>query len=170
MKQAIPQTSVKHSSREAGFTLVEALTSIVILVFGLVAVTNLLIVAGSSSQVANAGTAAAAIAGEQMEALKNLSFMDPLLVPGGDLDNDAPNYFRRYPTDPRLRIQGAGTINVRWRIVGVTARLLHITVRAEAEGVLLRGRTRAEYTSFRACTDPLVNAGVCAAADLPCCP
>src|SRR5204863_2278147 len=38
---------------EAGFTLVEALVAIVILVFGLIAVTNLMLVAASSNSVAN---------------------------------------------------------------------------------------------------------------------
>ena len=47
---------------EAGFTLIEALVAIIILSFGLIAVTNLMLVAASSNTVANQGTAAAAIA------------------------------------------------------------------------------------------------------------
>lgn len=171
MKHASQQKFVAQRSAEAGFTLVEALTAIVILVFGLIAVTNLLIVAGNSSQVANAGTAAAAIAAEQMEILKATSWLT--LVPGPaltDPDTNVPGYFRNSTTDPRLRIPGAAAISVHWAIVAVDPRLLHITVRAEATGTLLGRRTRAEFTTLRACTNPQLNSGVCAAADVPCCP
>lgn len=170
MKQAACETSPKQRSGEAGFTLVEALTAIVILVFGLVAVTNLLIVAGSSSTVANAGSAAAAVAVEQMEAIRATSFFNIVPGPGGPnpLDADNAGFFRNSTTDPRLSIPGAGAISVRWSIEQVDPRLFYIRVRAEARGPLLAGRTRAEYTSFRACTDPVPNAGVCAIP--PCCP
>lgn len=171
MKHAGQQTLVGQRSSEAGFTLVEALTAIVILVFGLVAVTNLLIVAGTSSQVANAGTAAAAIAAEQMEILKATSFLN--LVPGPaltDPDTDVAGYFRNSTTDPRLRIPGAGVVSVHWAIAQVDPRLLHITVRAEVAGTLLGRRTRAEFTTLRACTNPQPTSGVCAPADIPCCP
>ena len=40
-------------SRESGFTLVETLVAIVVLVFGLMAVTNLMLVAATSNTVAN---------------------------------------------------------------------------------------------------------------------
>ena len=44
--------------REAGFTLVEALVAVIVLVFGLMAVTNLMLVAASGSNtVADQGTA-----------------------------------------------------------------------------------------------------------------
>lgn len=43
---------------EAGFTLVEALLAVVVLIFGLMAVTNLMLVAASSNSVANQGTPA----------------------------------------------------------------------------------------------------------------
>ena len=171
MKHVSQATIVGQRSAEAGFTLVEALTAIVILVFGLIAVTNLLIVAGTSSQVANAGTAAAAIAAEQMELLKATSWLN--LVPGPaltDPDTDVAGYFRNSTTDPRLRIPGAGAISVHWAIVQVDPRLLHITVRAQVAGTLLGRRTRAEYTTLRACTSPQPNSGVCAAIDVPCCP
>jgi Tfp pilus assembly protein PilV len=44
---------VSPAAEEAGFTLVEALFAMVILIFGLLAVTNLLIVGASSNSVAN---------------------------------------------------------------------------------------------------------------------
>ncbi len=59
---------------EAGFTLVEALVAIVVLVFGLMAVTNLLLVAASSNTVANQGTAAVTTATQVLDFLKNTTF------------------------------------------------------------------------------------------------
>ena len=47
-----------RAQREAGFTLIEALVAIVILAFGLMAVTNLLVVAAASNTVGNHSTAA----------------------------------------------------------------------------------------------------------------
>jgi prepilin-type N-terminal cleavage/methylation domain-containing protein len=82
--------------REAGFTLVEVLISIVILVFGLVAVTNLFLVAGSSNMAANAGSAATAIASQQMEVLKALPFSDPQLAAGGLADPNPANAVAGY--------------------------------------------------------------------------
>jgi prepilin-type N-terminal cleavage/methylation domain-containing protein len=168
---------------QAGFTLMEVLVSIVILVFGLIAVTNLLLVAGNSSSVANTGTTAAAIAAEQMEALKAMPFVAPvgggpslIATAGGDLDNNVPGFFRDATTDPRLRVPGGGTIVVRWLVVtpvqGQT-QLAHITVRAEAATVFAR-RTRAEFTAFRSCTGPVPDQGACrqnaTQDDRPCCP
>lgn len=160
--------AMTERSRESGFTLVEVLTAIVILVFGLIAVTNLLLVAGNSSLVANAGTAAAAIASEQMETLKATSFF--ALAPGGDLNADQAGFFRSPANDPRLQIPGAASVNVRWTVTQVPgqAQLMYIVVRAEAQGLMLGQRTRAQYTTLRACTDPIPNAGVCQAP--PCCP
>ncbi len=64
-----------HSRRpQAGFTLVEALIAMVILSFGLIAVTNLMLVASTSNTVANQSTAATSIASQRMEQLKALGF------------------------------------------------------------------------------------------------
>jgi prepilin-type N-terminal cleavage/methylation domain-containing protein len=159
---------------EAGFTLVEVLTSIVILSFGLIAVTNLFLVAGNSNLAANAGTAAAAIASEQMETLKATRY--DLLAAGGSLTSNAAGYFRDSSNDARLRIPGAGSIRVRWTIADVpgNAQLKHVVVRAEAETGFLGARTRAEFTTFRACTDPVPQAttasGCSGNAPQPCCP
>src|SRR5512135_741387 len=59
---------------EAGFTLVEALVAIVVLIFGLMAVTNLMLVAASSNSVANQGTAAVTSAIRAMDMIKATSF------------------------------------------------------------------------------------------------
>lgn len=134
---------------EAGFTLVEALTAIVILSFGLMAVTNLLVVAASSNSVANQSTAAADMAARQLEALRLLPWNDGLLGPGGGVDSCiSPNYCR---TDD---IPGVGRIETRWEIVSVDVRTRFIRVRAEGRGALSGPRSRAEFTTYRVCTMP----------------
>jgi len=164
----LPETPVGRggTNSEAGFTLVEALCAIVILVFGLMAIANLMLVAATSNSVANQGTAATTLATQQMEILKNIPFTDPpttanfnaLLTPGGDLDLDPaaedPNFI-----NPPVDVPGVGEIQVRWEIVGVpdpadgVVRTLFITVRAQGMGPLTGARSRAEFTTFRSCTD-----------------
>lgn len=129
--------------RDSGFTLVETLIAVVILSFGLIAVTNLMLVASTSNTVANQATAATSVASEQLEVLKALRFADPGLGAGGDLDNNATGYFRF--TD----FPGVGQIRTRWRITDVDATTKHIVVRSEGRGVLAGPRSRSEFTTFR---------------------
>jgi type II secretory pathway pseudopilin PulG len=163
-------TKPRAARGEAGFTLVEALSAIVILAFGLMAVANLMAVAATSNSVANQSTAATTLATQQMERLKAIPFTDPgtnnlnaALTPGGDLDSDQAGYFldpaNPLPDDPPVNVQGVGTISVRWQIAGVpdavdgVTRLLFITVRAQGTGALSGARSRAEFTVFRHCGD-----------------
>src|ERR671935_1116877 len=93
--------TVRARSGEAGFTLAEALVAILILVVGLMAVTNLMVVSAASNVAANQGTAAATAATEVLERLKALPFCAPPAPPpavcapnvrlaaGGDLEADA---------------------------------------------------------------------------------
>jgi type II secretory pathway pseudopilin PulG len=160
---------------EAGFTLIEALISIVILVFGLAAVTNLFLVGGTSNQTANHMSATTAEAIETLEALKAIPFGD--LAPGGDLDADLPaicnpdcmanpddcptqcvvgdpvpnfNFYRAVP--------GVGLIRTRWLVADPIpgaggAPICYVTVRSESTAPLVGGfRSRAEFTTFRTCT------------------
>jgi type II secretory pathway pseudopilin PulG len=133
---------------EAGFTLVEALTAIVILSFGLMAVTNLMVVAASSNSVANQSTAAADMAARALESLKVRPWNDALLAPGGGLGSCVNNYCE--VTD----IPGVGRVETRWQIESVDAQTRFIRVRAEGRGVLSGPRSRAEFTTFRSCTTP----------------
>ncbi len=139
-----PLTTPEAASDEAGFTLVEALVAMVILSFGLIAVTNLLIVAASSNTVANQGTAAAAIASEQLEILKRTPF--DAVATGGSVTSDTIDFMRDDA------VAGVGTIHTRWQVVGINPRALFITVRSEGLGALTRARSRAEFTTFRSCT------------------
>jgi type II secretory pathway pseudopilin PulG len=151
---------------EAGFTLVEALTAIVILVFGLMAVTNLLLVAASSNSVASQGTAATLSASQRLEVLKTTSFQN--LTAGGSLTADttgppanacAVAPLTDYDCDDV--IPGVGLIHTRWQISAVvgTARLLYITVRSEGTGALSGARSRAQFTYLRSCTDSSPTGG-----------
>ena len=138
---------MKNRSSEAGFTLVEALVAIVILVFGLIAVTNLLVVAASSNSVANQATAAATIAAQRLELLKAQPFTS--LTTGGDLDSDVANF------NQDDDVPGVGRIHTRWAVVAIAgdAQVYFVAVRSEGTGVLSVRRSRAEFTTFRSCTN-----------------
>ena len=157
---------VESRRQEAGFTLVESLVAIIVLVFGLIAVTNLLLVGASSNMVANQGTAAAVSASKVLESLRQVPFTDLVPFAGqGDLDvantNEAttappcdtvplPATFRCFDD-----IEGVGRVYTRWRIEAVpgTARGLYIHILSEGLGALARSRSRAEFTTLRTCTD-----------------
>jgi competence protein ComGC len=140
------QTKMVGRTGQEGFTLVEALIAIVILVFGLMAITNLYAVAGSSNTVANHGTAAVAKATERMELLKAANFEN--LNPGGNVDENAPGYFIEEA------VEGVGLIRTRWLIVTIPgdAQVKYIVVRSESTGSITGARSRAEFTTFRSCT------------------
>jgi type II secretory pathway pseudopilin PulG len=138
---------MKNRSSEAGFTLVEALVAIVILVFGLIAVTNLLVVAASSNSVANQATAAATVAAQRLELLKAQPFTS--LAVGGDLDSDVANF------NQDDDVSGVGRIHTRWTVVSIAgdAQVYFVAVRSEGTGALSVRRSRAEFTTFRSCTN-----------------
>jgi len=143
----VTETTMKNRSSEAGFTLVEALVAIVILVFGLIAVTNLMLVAASSNSVANQATAAATVAAQRLELLKAQPFTS--LAVGGDLDSDVTNF------NQDDDVAGVGRIHTRWAVVSISgdAQVYFVAVRSEGTGVLSVGRSRAEFTTFRSCTN-----------------
>lgn len=132
---------------EAGFTLVEALIAIVILVFGLIGITNLMLVAATSNTSANQGTAAASIASQRLEMLKAVPFTN--LTAGGNLASGTdPNF---YSED---ELPGVGMIVTRWTVTPIAgnSQVFYIQVRSEATGAFGAGRSRAEFTTFRSCT------------------
>ena len=117
------QTHTLPRRSEAGFTLVEALVAIVVLIFGLMAVTNLLLVAASSNTVANQGTAAVTAATQVMDFLKVTTFdtldTGPVGTPfdasdGGSDCNDPA----LLPAEGHCTTvtQGVGTVHVHWYI------------------------------------------------------
>jgi hypothetical protein len=154
---------------QAGFTLVEALVAIVVLIFGLMAVTNLLLVAASSNTVANQGTAAVTAATQVMDFLKTTTYdiLDNAAVgtpydatDGGKDCND----ITLVPADGHCTVTtpGVGIVHAHWYITATAdPRLLFIRVRSEGTGALAAARSRAEFTTFRACTNSDPVAGGC---------
>lgn len=163
---------------EAGFTLVEALVAVVVLIFGLMAVTNLMLVAASSNSVANQGTAAVASASRAMDMLKAVTFATTNPI-GGSLDDNPTPLGAVFATDdggkdckdPTLvftewhcseAVPGVGLIHTHWWVTAtVDPRLLYLRVRSEGTGALAGARSRAEFTSFRSCTNSDPTTGGC---------
>lgn len=135
---------VRPAAPEAGFTLIEALFAIVILVFGLLAITNLMIVGASSNSVANQSSATTALASQELEQLKAIPFTT--LAAGGSVTSDSTGFFRDDLVD------GVGAIHTRWVITAPNTQTLFIQVRSEPAGGLLKTRARSEFTTFRTCT------------------
>jgi type II secretory pathway pseudopilin PulG len=165
------QPVVLNRRREQGFTLIEALIAIVILIFGLAAVANLMVVAGSSNTAANHSTAAATVARQQMELIKSTRYDQ--LVAGGNIDADvgAPGECGVTPVatpgvyncdssknvgpNPMFDVdyKGIGTMHVRWRIwPAVTTGTIttsFIQVAAESTAPAMGRRSRVVLTTFR---------------------
>jgi prepilin-type N-terminal cleavage/methylation domain-containing protein len=154
------------NKQESGFTLIEVLIAIVILVFGLIAVTNLMVVAGTSNQVANRMTAGVTQASEVMERLKAIEFLTlagPLAVgaTAGNLDSDLParcddtvanNCVIPGQYNAHRGMTGIGEITTRWQITRIDVRTLFIRVRSQMNTPLMGAQTRSEFTAFRSCT------------------
>jgi type II secretory pathway pseudopilin PulG len=150
---------------EAGFTLVETLVAVVVLVFGLMAVTNLLLVAASSNAVANQGTAAVTSATRALDLLKSTSFAG--LTPGGmtfatDDGGKACGAVDLVVTDWHCDddMPGVGRVHTHWWVTA-NPRLFHVRVQSEGTGALTGARSRAEFTTFRACTNSDPATGGC---------
>lgn len=143
--------NVTSSASEAGFTLIEALVAILVLVFGLMAVTNLMLLAASSNAAGNATTVATAIASQRLETLKAIPFQN--LAIGGGIDDDMTN------DDPAFvsldDIPDVGKAYTQWQVLAIAGdnETRYIRVRSEVLGVLAGARSRAEFTTFRTCTD-----------------
>jgi len=149
-----------------GFTLVEVLVAIVVLIFGIIAITNLFVVAGSSNVVARHMTAAAAEATEVMELIKATPFTG--LVPGGAIDLDDDALLTVDETVPVVidtggdgtidvwgvdrSVDGVGTIRTRWQVISIDNQTRLIKVVAGSTSPLLRRRSRVELTAYRSCT------------------
>ena len=151
--QKTPVTSARRA--EAGFTLVETLITIVVLVFGLIAVSNLMFVSISSNSIANRASIATFLAAQKMEELRSISFDNAALVDSdpASLDNDVAGHFED------IDQPSGGRFKVRWRVQTVAAygaSLKFIAVRTEGVGAMGR-LTRAEMTTLRSCTSAGCN-------------
>jgi type II secretory pathway pseudopilin PulG len=155
-----PKTS---AGSQAGFTLVEALIAIVVLIFGLVAIANLFVVATSSNSNANASTAAAAQASEVLERLKAIHFNN---LQGGGPPGATPDCTEPVVPDGtncvvpgnfnlRRDVPGVGPIVTTWTLTDPLTPQdnCFITVTSEGAAQPFRARTRAQFTTFRTCTE-----------------
>jgi type II secretory pathway pseudopilin PulG len=141
--------------QEGGFTLIEALIAIIILMVGLLGISQLFIAATSSNSIANRATASASIASREMERLKAIPFIDGRLNEGG---NYQPAPFGNcgageYCTQEE--VPGVGTVVTRWQItdvgVALPARMKYIRMRTEVLGAF-SALSRAEFTTYRSLT------------------
>jgi len=147
-----PQTISPRRNSEAGFTLIEALTATLILMFGLASIFNLMIVATTSNSVANRASAATMVASQELEVLRSTPFSTITLsaasgAPNGDtLENQTAGFFNI------TEVEGVGRFETRWFVQTLTTpNQLFLQVRTEPGG--FRGRSaRAEFTTIRACT------------------
>jgi hypothetical protein len=154
----------ERAGREAGFTLVEALTAMVVLIFGLMAVTNLMIVAASSNSVANQGTAATTSASQALDYLKTVPFLN-LPGSGGSFvspvrnDTSSVNCATLTPATIVTNfscfddVPGVGRVVTQWTVINPEPRVRFIRVRSEGTAPLAGARSRSEFTLIRTCTD-----------------
>jgi type II secretory pathway pseudopilin PulG len=168
-------TAAPRTSPESGFTLIEALIAIVVLVVGIVAIVNLFVVASTSNAVGNHSTAATGQATETLERLKSIPFLTLTAAMGpagivGDLDTDQGSTLNcvETPTTPPASycvtagnynlardVPGVGRIKTRWQIVRPGAGgpdTVFIVVRSQSTATLAGIRSRSEFTTFRTCT------------------
>ncbi len=147
---------MKIQTNEKGFTLIESLIAILILIVGLFAISQVFVMAMSSNSTANRVTAAAAAGAQQLDRLKAIPYNDPRMQPGGGVVgangvlSDVAGYFAD------VDMYGVGRIRVRWQIAMIDNNLRFIRVQAETIGPF-RNLSRAQFTTFRACTAQLTG-------------
>ena len=157
---------------QAGFTLVEALIAIVILAVGLVAISNLFLVAASSNQIGNLTTATAAEASETLERLKAIDFLTTLSAGGasqGSLIADVGAANTTPSLTPDIFVGGAltyhmyrtvpglGVIRTRWTIqLNSSSPTLtaFIVVESQANSRLGSTLSLSQFSTWRSCTAP----------------
>jgi len=137
--------------REAGFTLIEALIAVIILIFGLIAVAQLLAVAAASNTTANRSSVAAASASQELERLQTVPFATLAATAVLPADITAGGACGAASAD--RQIDGVGTVRTCWEISAPTTTLRFLKVRAQVLGPF-SALTRAEFTTFRSPNGP----------------
>ena len=131
----------RRSDNAAGFTLVEAVFAIVIFVIGLLAVSNLFLVAASQTHRASCLTASTAQASQALDLLKAMPFDN--LTPGGNLDDDEDGF------NMHTHVPGVSMVVTRWTIEAVSPQFYYITVQAEPVSALGQNFGRVTFMTFR---------------------
>jgi len=135
---------------EQGFTLIEALIAVIILIVGLVAVAQLLAVAAASNSTANQTSAAAAVASQELERLQTIP-IGQLVPTTGGLPADITVGCGGAAAAPDSDIAGVGRVRTCWQItsLGGSNPVFYIAVRSQALGPF-SWLTRSEFSTFRA--------------------
>jgi len=133
---------------EAGFTILEAIIATMILIFGLAAIFNLMIVAVSQNSLANRASGATTLASHEMEILRSTAYATLVDSPTGvdTLDVQTAGFWR---ID---NVEGVAQYETRWSVQTLAdPNLRYLRVRTEPKGFM--GRTaRTELTTIRSCT------------------
>ena len=117
----VPRRSTLQS--ETGVTLLETLAALLLVAFTIQSIAQLMDFAVSADKAAHDLTQVSELAGEQIEALRNLGYDQ--LVPGGSLVSDVAGYF----DSPDTNWDGASDYIRRWEIADLGS-IKQIRVRA----------------------------------------
>ena len=155
------KTNRKHNER--GFSLIEVMVAMIILTVGLLSLAQMMALSTSANTLSWRMTSCSALAKEQLERLKAAPFYtipqtltrNPLLAPGGDIENTVGNYSQLYDIDGLPTGDGA-LFEVRWQIVDVNTALPLEMVRIQVRCLAAAGVTDqfavigdARFTTFR---------------------
>jgi Tfp pilus assembly protein PilV len=130
---------------ERGFTLIETLIAMIVLIVGLVAVSHLILMATSSNAIANRTTVSTSLASLQMERLMTMPFSS--LTEGGDVEGGDPGTSGDHALVEEVG-GSSGVFFTRWQVSDMGNGLMCIRVRTQARGAF-SDLTRAELTTFR---------------------
>lgn len=144
---AAPGRAKASRQFQEGFTLVEALIATMVLSFGLIGISNLMVMSTTTNYTANQSTAATMIAAQQLEALRATPFVNMTISPSDTLETVTTGW------NLNTTVQGVGRFVTTWRVQSVSTKTRFIQVRTQSTGFLGR-RTRAEFTTYRSCTLP----------------
>jgi hypothetical protein len=146
---------------EAGFTLIEALIAVVILIVGLAAVSNLMLVAASSNQTGNNLSMTTAEATARMETLKQVPFGTAPFV-GAAIQGSVPPALPVPGFSTQRTFPGGAQVTTQWLVQNPCPGAYHITVVSTTNQVLTGGpRSQASLSHLRACTVPGCLGSIC---------